>query len=174
MTGTTVYQGTVAYQGADANGAASPILLADFDLSSQAVTTKDLNGYETQNMNLKFSVSPAELPEGADVAQYAAFSKTDLAMNMKFASLEAKNAPTDVTVTLSLSGEALPEVFTLEIAGSTTAKWTPDPLDTAQAANLKEMPADELQSLVSQAIVKGGLLFLPYINLPQVTPEPAQ
>ena len=35
------------------------------------------------------------------------------------------------------------------------------------------MPKDELTALVSQAVIKGGLVFLPYVSLPQTSPSPA-
>ena len=36
------------------------------------------------------------------------------------------------------------------------------------------MAQEDLQSLLSRVVVKGGLLFLPYINLPQITAAPGQ
>jgi len=174
ITGTTVYQGTLLVEGAETDGVKPQTLWASFVLSIQSVTTKDLNGYETQNENLKLSVEPAEIPELEDASLYVAFSKTDLALDMSFASLSAKNSPTDVSVKLSLSGEGMAQSVTLELAGTTTAKWTPEAFDASGAADLAQMTQEDLQSLVSQAVVKGGLLFLPYINLPQIDTDSAQ
>ncbi|MFH1513118.1 MAG: hypothetical protein ABIG45_07160 [Bacillota bacterium] len=173
MTGATVTQGTVRVEGAQKDGVKPQILWAAFDLSSQAVTTKDLNGYETLNRTLTLTAAPAEIADTEDASQYAAFSKTELALDMRFKSLAAKNAPTDMNLTLTLSGEGMAQAITLEVSGTTTALWTPEPFDRELATNLAEMPAEDLESLLSQAVVKGGLLFLPFVNLPLITPETA-
>ena len=174
ITGTSVIQGTLKVEGAEENGVKPQTLWASFDLSMQAVTTRDLNGYEAQNLSLKLSVAPVAIPQGEDAAAYIAFSKTDLAAELKIASLPAWNAPTDMEAKFTLSGEGMAQSITAEIAGSTTALWTPEAFDAAQAVSLAAMPQDELQTLLSQAVVKAGLLFLPYVNLPQISPAPAQ
>lgn len=171
MNGTTVYQGTILVQGAQEDGVKPQTLWASFDLSSLSVTTKDLNGYETLRQSLKLSVAPVEISGAEDAAQYTMFSKTDFTLDMRFASLAAKSASTDVDLTLDISGEGMAQAITLVLSGSTTALWTPETFDQETAVNLAEMPADELQSLLSQAMIKGGLLVLPYINLPQVQPD---
>lgn len=172
MTGASVVQGTLKVEGAQENGVKPQTLWASFDVNTQTVTTRDLNGYETQNMSLKVSVAPMAIPQGEDAAAYAAFSKTDLALELKIASLPAKNASTDVEAKLTLSGEGMAQSVTAELAGSTTALWTPEAFDAQKAVNLAAMPQDELQTLLSQAVVKAGLLFLPYVNLPLATTVP--
>jgi len=174
ITGTSVYQGTVLAEGAEQDGVKPQILWASFDLSTKSVTTRDLNGYETLIQNLKLSVAPAEIPKTEDASRYAAIPKADLSLDLSLASLTAKNAPMDMTAKLSLSGEEMAQKITLELAGSTTAKWSPEAFEPAAAVNLAAMPQNELASLMSQAVIKGGLLFLPYINLPQSSPAPAQ
>ena len=115
--GTTVYQGTVLYDGAVKDGVKPQIVWASFDLSSKTVTTRDLNGYETLIQNLTLSVAPAELPQTADASLYAAIPKADLALDVSFASLSAKNAPTDMTAKFTLSGEDMAQAVVLELAG---------------------------------------------------------
>ncbi len=172
MTGSTVYQGTVATQGAEVDGVKPQSVHAAFDLSTQSVTTKDLNGYETLNQSLKLSIAPVETPDAQEASQYAAISRTDIALDASFASLAAKNAPTDVSMKLTLSGEDMAQEITVELQGTTTANWTPEAFDQTQAAALQDMTQEEQDALISQAVVKGGLLFLPYINLPLVSPAP--
>lgn len=171
---TAVYQGTLLVEGAETDGVKPKMLWAAFTLSNQSVTTKDLNGYEKQNEILKLTVAPAELPKGEDAALYTEFSKTVLSADMSVASLSAKNSPTDVNVKLALSGEGMAQSIALELSGTTTSTWTPDAFDTAAATDLAQITQEEMQSLVSQAVVKGGLLILPYVNLPQITTDAAQ
>ena len=173
-TGESVISGTVFIQGAAEDSATPDPLWADFTLLSKTVTTKDLNGYEKENQSLKLSITPAvdSLADGTENS--ASFSPVELSLTMSFASLAARSAPTDVDIKLTVSGEGMSQDIALEIAGSTTANWTPEAFDTAQAIDLAAMPADALQSLMSQAVVKGGLLVLPYINLPQVTAAPVE
>lgn len=174
ITGTNVYQGTVVAGGPEVDGVKPKPVRASFDLSSQSVTTKDLNGYETLNQSLKLSISPVETPDALEAAQYDTVHQTDVSLDMSFASLAAKNAPTDVTMKLRLSGDDMAQEITLDLAGTTTANWTPEAFDRGEAVVLSDMTQEERDALVSQAVVKGGLLILPYINLPQVSPAPAQ
>lgn len=167
--GTTAYQGTLLSKNAEADGTAQPAYWAAFDLSIQSQTTKDLNGYETQYQTVKLSVEPAAVPDGEDASGYAVFSKTNLALDMKFSSLATKTSPTNADIALTVSGDGMAQTVTLGLTGATTSKWTPAAFDAAQAADLSQLPAEELQSLLSRAVVKGGILFLPYINLPQIT-----
>lgn len=173
ITGTVVYQGTVLYRNAEADGTAQPILWVSFDLSQFTQMTKDLRGYETQYATYKLSVAPAAVPDGEDASLYAAFSKTDLTLDTKFASLAPKTSPTTAEITLTVSGDDMAQTVTVALSGSTTAPWTPQALDVSQAASLKDMPAEDIQALLSQAVIKGGLLFLPYLNLPQTAPAVA-
>lgn len=173
MNGTVVYQGTVLSRSVEEDGTNAPIVWASFDLSILSQKTKDLRGYETQYETVRLSVAPAAIPDGEDAAVYAAFPKTDLAADMKFASLAAQTSPTTAEMTLNISGDDMAQTVTLVLSGSTTARWTPEAFDIAQAVNLAQMPAEDLQTLLSQAVIKGGLLFLPYLNLPQITPENA-
>ena len=92
---------------------------------------------------------------------------------MKFASLAAKTSPTAADIALTVSSDDMAQTITLSLSGTTTAQWATEAFDPAQAVDLAEMSADDLQSLLSQAVIKGGLLFLPYLNLPQITPENA-
>lgn len=172
MTGTTVYQGTIVTDGAEVDGVKPQSVRAAFDLSTQTVTTKDLNGYETLNQSLKLSLAPVETPDAQEATQYAAVPKTDISLDASYASLSAKNAPTDVTMKLTLSGEDMAQEVTLEFQGTTTVNWTPEAFDKSQATAVANMTQEEQDALVSQAVVKGGLLFLPYINLPQISPAP--
>lgn len=173
IAGVSVYQGTVLYEGAEKDGVKPQIVWASFHLSSKSVTTRDLNGFETLIQNLTLSIAPAELPQTADVSRYLAVPKADLALDVSFASLATKNSPTDMTAKFKLSGEGMAQDITLDVAASTAAKWTPEAFDPAAAASLAAMPKDELTALVSQAVIKGGLLFLPYVSLPLPTPSPA-
>jgi hypothetical protein len=174
ITGTTMYQGTVVAGGPEENGEKPKPVRASFDLSLQSVTTKDLNGYETLNQSLKLSILPVETPDALEAAQYDTVPKTEFSLNISFASLAAKNAPTDATMKLKLSGDDMAQEITLDFAGATTANWTPEAFDRGQAVNLTDMSQEKRDALVSQAVVKGGLLVLPYINLPQVSPAPAE
>ena len=139
-------------------------------MSIETQTTKDLQGYETQYQTVKLSVAPAAVPDGADASAYAVFSKTDLKLDMKFASFAIKTSPTKADITLTVSGDELAQTITLALSGATTEKWTPEAFDALQATDLQQMPAADLQELLSQAVIEGGLLFLPYIKLPQLTP----
>ena len=94
--------------------------------------------------------------------------KTDIALDASFASLAAKNAPTEAAMKLTLSGEDMAQVITVEFQGTTTADWTPEAFDRTKAVALQDMTQEDQDALVSLAVVKGGLLFLPYINLPLV------
>jgi len=170
---TTVYQGTILYRAAEENGVTPPIYWASFDLSSLTQTTKDLRGYETQYQTIKFSLAPAEISDAVNASAYAVFSKTDLTLDMKLASLAAKNSPTNTDITLTVSGDDMAQTLTLALSGTTTGQWTPETFDPLQAADLVQMPEEELQALLSQAVVKGGLLFLPCINLPQISTDTA-
>ena len=174
ITGTTVYQGTVIVGGPEEDGVQPKPVRAAFDLTTQIVTTKDLNGYETLNQSLKLSVSPVETPDALEAAQYETVSKMEISLDMRFASLAAKNAPTDVTMQLTLSGEDMAQEITLDLEGTTTAVWTPETFDPEQAVRLEDLTQEERDALMSQALVKGGLLVLPYVNLPQVSPAPAE
>ena len=144
-------------------GAEAEILWASFDLSVLSQTTKDLRGYETQYETIKLSIEPATIPDGEDASLYAVFPKTDLALDMKFASLAAKTSPTAADIALTVSSDDMAQTITLSLSGTTTAQWATGAFDPAQAVNLAEMSADDLQSLLSQAVIKGGLLFLPYL-----------
>ena len=171
---TTVYQGTIRSEAAEEDGDVPLIYLASFDLSILTQTTKDLRGYETQYQTIAFSIAPADIDDTEDASAYAVFSKTDIALDMKFASLAAKNSPTDTDVTMVISGDDMAQMLTLVLAGTTTGQWTPEAFDPSEAINLVQLSDEELQSLLSQAVIKGGLLFLPYINLPQITMDAAQ
>jgi hypothetical protein len=171
ITGATVYQGTIRVESPEADGIKPKTLLASFDLSTKSVTTKDLNGYETLNQILTLSVAPQKIPDTEDASHYVAFSQTDLALDMSFASLSAKKEKTNMDLKLTLSGEAWAQEVMLEIAGETTSQWTPEAFDKEQVVDLTELPAEELQSQLSQAAIKAGLLFLPYINLPRITTD---
>ncbi|MBN1778046.1 MAG: hypothetical protein JW811_07990 [Clostridiales bacterium] len=173
MNGTTVYQGTILREAAKENGVNPPVYWAVFDLSILIQTTKDLRGYETQYQTVRLSVAPAEVPAAQDASQYAVFTKTDLALDMKFASLAAKNSPTNTDITLTVSGDDMAQTVSIKLSGVTTGQWTPEAFEAAQAVSLAQMPPEELQSLLSQAVIKGGLLFLPYVNLPQIAADPA-
>ena len=166
ITGAAVYQGTVRLESPQENADTPQILLASFDISSASATTKDLNGYETQNQSWRLSVAPGEA-DGTEDGQYMVFPAMDITLDMKVASLSAKNAPTDVTVSATLSGAEMAQAIALELTGTTTSRWTPSVFAPEQAVSLAGMPQEDLDSLLSQAVVKGGLLFLPYINLPQ-------
>ncbi len=167
--GTEAYHGTLLFTSTEADGTAKPAYWATFDLSSLSQTTKDLNGYETQYQTLKLFIEPAAIPDGEDASGYAVFSKTDLTLDMKFASLVTKTSPTSADLSLTVSGDDMAQTVTLTLSGATTSQWTPEAFDAAQATDLKQMSAEDLQSLLSRAVVKGGILFLPYINLPQIT-----
>ncbi len=171
MTGSNVYQGTVRIESTLEGDAKPETLWASFDISASATTTKDLNGYETQNLSLKVSVAPGETDSATDTQEYIVFPAMDVAVDAKVASLSAKNAPTDTSLTVTLSGAEMPQEIKLELSGTTTSKWTPEAFDAAQAVVLADLTQEDQNALVSQAVVKGGLLFLPYINLPQLTTQ---
>jgi len=174
ITGTSVYQGTAMLESTPENGEAPKTLLASFDISSSSVTTKDLNGYETQNQNWKLSVAQGETEDTQDTKQYIEFPAMDISLEMRAASLTAKNAPTDVNISATLSGVDMAQEITLEITGTTTSRWTPTAFTQEEAMVLTDMPQEDQDSLLSQAAIKGGLLFLPYINLPQPQTEAAE
>jgi hypothetical protein len=69
-------------------------------------------------------------------------------------------------MTLTLSGEDMPQTVTLTFSGKTKSKWTPDPIDLKAATAIDGMDQAALSALLAQAAVKGGLMFLPYIGLP--------
>ena len=169
VNGTSVYEGTLLSKNTETDGTAQPAYWAAFDLSSQSQTTKDLNGYETQYLTEKLFIEPAAIPDGEDASGYAVFSSMNLTLDMKFASLVTKTSPTNADITLTISGDDMAQTVTLKLSGATTSKWTLEAFDTAQATDLKQMSSEDLQSLLSRAVVKGGILFLPYINLPQIT-----
>lgn len=168
ITGTKVYQGTLKTQNKEED---TENFWASFDISTDTVTTKDLNGYETLNQSLKIDLTPVEIADAAEAAQYISFSKMELTLTMRVSSLSAKNSPTDMTLHVSLSGDDMPQMLDLEIAGTTTAPWEPEALDESQAIRYSEMSQEDVTALMSQIAVKGGLLFLPYVNLPQLSTE---
>lgn len=173
ITGTTVYQGTVRVEGTDENGDTPKTLWASFDLSSSSVTTKDLNGYETLNNTIKLSVAPGETDVETDADNYLQFYAVDLSIAMSFSSLSAKNSPTEVDVVVLLTGDDLAQEIALEFTGTTSARWTSETLDVSQAVSPADLSQEDRSALLSQAGIKAGLLFLPYVNLPQVSTDAA-
>jgi len=170
----TVNRGTILMKNKQADGSPAPIYWAAFTLSTQSETTKDLNSYETQYETIQFSLSPATIPEGEDASAYAVIPETNIALDMKLATRATKTSPTTADMTLTISGSAMAQTITLSLSGATEAKWTPVSFATETATDLIHMAQEDLQSLLSRVVVKGGLLFLPYINLPQITAAPGQ
>jgi len=173
ITGSSVYQGTLRVEGTDENGEKLKTLWLSFDVSGSSVTTKDLNGYETLNQSLKVSVAPGEIGDDENAQDYVTITKADLALDMSFSSLSAKNSPTDVNITLTLGGEDMAQEIALEFSGTTTAKWTPETIDISRAVSLADMTQEDLAAMLSQAGIKASLLFLPYVNLPQISTDTA-
>lgn len=170
----TVNRGTLLMKNTQADGTPAPIYWAAFELSQKSQTTKDLSGYETQYETLSLSLSPAPIPEGEDASAYAVIAETNIALDMKFATRATKTSPTTADITMILSGGDMAQTLTLILSGSTDVKWTPDAFAPDTATDLAGMTQEELQSILSRLVVKGGLLFLPYINLPQITAVPGQ
>ncbi len=191
LTGTTVYQGTVLRQplGAEAfevgtegtaTGEAGKTLSAAFVLSVQQATATDAEGKNTQTAAVELNLTPEYTPDitddapadptDAQKAQYFVFPPLDLKMSATFSSGQAKNAATTLDVQVELTGDTLPQVFTLALSGKTKGKWTPEAFDTQAAISLDTMDAAALQGLLMQAGVRGGLLLLPYLSLPVAVP----
>ncbi|HPJ02339.1 MAG TPA: hypothetical protein PKU80_05825 [Candidatus Limiplasma sp.] len=165
----TEYQGTLLSKSTQEDGTVQPMYWAAFDLSWETRTTKDLKGYTTQYQTVKLSVAPAEIPQDQDASAYAVFAKTELTLDAKFSSLATTTTPTKADLKLTLESDDMAQKVALALSGATVAKWTPEPFDTAQAEDLAQLSSDALQSLLSQAVVKGGLMFLPYLSLPKLT-----
>jgi hypothetical protein len=149
----------------------------------QQSESTDAEGKTTQTFATELNLTPEYTPDTPDDApseptdaqraQYLVFLPLDVRLSATFASGQAKNAATSLDAQLTLSGDAMPQTYTLALAGKTRGKWVPDAFDAASATNLDAMNADTLQALLLQAGVRGGLLLLPYLSLPAVTPAPA-
>lgn len=195
LTGTTVYQGTLlresrgaetfevgAQDSADDSAAISTVktLSIAFTLSSQSATTTDAQGKDTLSMNYELNLSPdytpgaedqdAQAPTEAQKAQYVVFDPLDLDLSIAFTSGQAKNASTSLDATLTVLGDQMPETIRLSFTGKTRSKWTPEAVNRDTAINLSEMDAQALQTMLTQAGVKGGLMLLPFIGLPVSQP----
>ena len=195
LTGTTVYQGTLlreprgaetfevgAQDSADdsvADSTAKTLSIA-FTLSSQSATTTDAQGKDILSMNYELNLSPDyapgaedqddQAPTEAQKAQYVVFDPVDLVLGVAFTSGQAKNASTSLDATLTVTGDQMPETIRLSFTGKTRSKWTPEAVDRDTAINLSEMDAQALQTMLTQAGVKGGLMLLPFIGLPSSQP----
>lgn len=191
LTGTTVYQGTLlrepqgteTFEVGTENSAAvstAKTLSVAFTLSSQNATTTDAQGKDTLSMNYELNLSPdytpgvenpdTEEPTEAQKAQYVVFDPLDLLLGVAFSSGQAKNASTSLDATLTVSGDQMPETIRLSFSGKTRSKWTPEAVNKDTAIKLSELDAQALQTMLTQAGVKGGLLLLPYIGLPVSQP----
>ena len=169
--GETAYEGTVLYQGAEENGVKPQTVWAAFTIDSLFSTEDDLMGYTTTRQMFHITLAPAPLSEAVNTAQYAEIPRTDITLDMRFRGVSVLikgTAPTDVEIALTISGEDMAQSISLVLAGATTNQWTFDAFDPAQATSLADMPAEDLQQLLSQVVIRGGLLFLPYLNLPMI------
>ncbi|MCE5342160.1 MAG: hypothetical protein LLF96_01040 [Eubacteriales bacterium] len=188
LTGTTVYQGTVLRSppdtgtfevGAQDTAAAETwkAFSAAFTFTGKRTEATNAQGQDTVQCDYEFTLSPEYTPgETGDAAstiateeqaaRYVVFSPMTLTLQETYTSGQAKNASTALNMTLTFSGEELPQTVTMIFAGNTKGKWTPDPLDVKAATALDGMSQTALNALLTQAAVKGGLLFLPYIGLP--------
>jgi hypothetical protein len=192
LTGTTVYQGTLLRQplGAEAfevdgsgtgSADAGKAISAAFTLSVQQTTATDANGQETQSATVALNLTPEYTPDVAGDTpttptevqreRYIVFEPVDARLTAAFTSGQAKNAATSMEVGLTLSGDTLPQVYTLALSGKTRGKWTPEAFDAQAALTLNDMDTAALQSLLVQAGVRGGLLLLPYLSLPASAPD---
>ena len=188
LTGTTVYDGTILRQSTAANGTntetpqpsaqtAEKTFSAAFTLSTQQTSATSDDGKESLTSDVTLSLAPeytpddaqdeASAPTEAQAAQYVVFDPVELKLNTVFASGQAKNASTTLDATLEIAGDQLPEKVKITFSGKTKGKWTVDKVDTAKAIPLETLSESDALALLAQAGVKGGLLLMPYINLPQ-------
>ena len=199
LTGTTVYQGTLLRkpQGTEtfevgtqdtAVGEVLKTLSAAFTLSIQHTNATDAEGKDAQATNFELNVSPEYTPDVTDddvaapsdaqAAQYIVFTPMDIALDASFTSGQAKNASTALDLLLTVAGDQLPQTVSAEFHGKTKGKWTPEAFTVLAAKPVNTMSAADLQAMLTQAGVRGGLILLPYIGLPAsqatATPVPAE
>ncbi len=192
MTDVTVYQGTLVREprgissyavGDEDSDAFSKTLSVAFSLSHKQAFGTDDQDRETLTNEYQLSLEPSFFTDGKDAAAqpltdeqkeaYVLFPAFDLGITSVFASKTAKNAATSMDLHLTLGGEEIPQTLDLTFAGKSTAKWTPDPIDPKTAVKLNQMPADDLNLLLTESAFRVGACFLPFVRLPQPAETPA-
>lgn len=187
MSGVAFYQGTIRREpknvdsngvGEDSGAAAPKIFSAAFTLKhDEQLKGKDEENYETLTHDYNLTLEPrlvamdangqeAPLTEKAKNTYYQ-FPAFDLAMNLLFKSKPEKNASTSFDLTLRLSGEDIPQTLDLTFTGKSKARWTPTAIDDKSAQRLSEFSQDEFTTFLTEAGLKTGICFLPFMSLPK-------
>ncbi len=188
MTGTTVFQGTLArlphgedsYQVSDGTSAsllATPVGCA-FTLTYGASTAKTADNKDQDSYQVKLSLAPdAAALTALGAAEDAAcldFPAFDLEGSLSFTSGRALNTSTALLLEATLSGETLPQVVTLTLEGKTVSPWTPAVLNEVDATDVADMSADEQGAWLLGAGLKALALITPHIQLPTAADAPAE
>ena len=168
---------SVDAQNKPANAAMAPLMRSAM-LMEQA--NNALGRYLSKLENL------SELVHSNETLSARAFALLEMAENAKHQLPEALEEPVmkmqlsggqafsqlrdKLDATLTVSGDQMPETIRLSFSGKTRSKWTPEAVNKDTAIKLSELDAQALQTMLTQAGVKGGLLLLPYIGLPVSQP----
>ncbi len=157
MTDVTVYQGifTVSDGAADAFAVRSEEeqpLLPDvaFTLSRQTTETReddDLNVY-TDNWNMKLEPNP----NGKDPE---AFLPMEIQLDSCFASKTPQTSATNVTISLTFSGEERPQKVHLKLDGQTRRQWEVEELP-AERTDLLTLDGEGLEALLANLLTEGS------------------
>jgi len=193
LTGMTVYQGTILRQpqgtaafevGTQGTAeTAQKAFSAAFTLSAQQTSGTGDDNQTTLTSAIEMTLTPDYTPEDtsdeateptdAQKAQYIVFKPLAAKFSSTLASGQAKNASTSVDMALEISSDQLPEIVKLTFTGKTRGKWAPEPFRTSEATKLDSLTTVDLNALLAQLGVKAGLMFMPYVGLPQATLAPA-